>query len=93
MANKKSAKKRIVTNAKRRSRNRDKRSQMRTEFRRFRELLDEGNLEAATQRLSSVYAIVDRTARKGVIHRNAAARFKSVLTRQLSRKTQLLASE
>ncbi len=93
MANTKSAKKRIVTNEKRRSRNRHNRSRMRTEMRRFRELLDEGNVEAATQKLATVYAVIDRTAQKGVIHPSAGARFKSRLTRQLNQTAQASTAE
>ena len=93
MANIKSAKKRIVTSEKRRARNRHSRSRMRTEMRRFRELLDEGNVEGAKQQLTAVYAVIDRTAQKGVIHPNAGARFKSRLTRHLNQTTQTPASE
>jgi len=80
MANTKSAEKRIRQAEKRRSRNRYHRSRMRTAVKQLRELVDEGNGEGARAALGSTLGLIDATAQKGVIHRNAASRTKSRLT-------------
>ncbi len=81
MPNIKSAKKRMRQNTVRRLRNRAARGQMRTEIRRLRELVAEEKLDDARSQLTRVYAVIDKTARKGRIHRNTGARYKSRLSR------------
>ena len=73
----KSAKKRLRTNAKAHQRNRTIRSQMRTAIKRVRSAPDKAAAETALQ---AAISVVDRTARKGIIHKNAAARYKSRLS-------------
>ncbi|HVS02352.1 MAG TPA: 30S ribosomal protein S20 [Thermoanaerobaculia bacterium] len=85
MANTKSAEKRMRQNAKRRERNRAARSTMRTEIKKVRTALDQGELDIAVQQLPRTVEIIDRAAHKGVIHANAAARTKSRLTRAVAR--------
>ena len=80
MANTKSAQKRIRQAEKRRARNRYHRSRMRTAVKTLRAMVDEGNAEGAKAALDSTLGLIDATAQKGVIHRNAAARTKSRLT-------------
>ena len=80
MANTKSAEKRIRQAEKRRTRNRYHRSRMRTAVKQLRALVDEGNGDGARAVLSSTLGLIDATAQKGVIHRNAASRTKSRLT-------------
>jgi small subunit ribosomal protein S20 len=84
MANTKSAEKRIRQSEKRRMMNRQARSMMRTAIKKFRTLVTEQKLEEARSLLPSVYGVIDRTAKKGVIHRNTAARYKSRLTHHLN---------
>ncbi|MGH9338620.1 MAG: 30S ribosomal protein S20 [Acidobacteriota bacterium] len=84
MPNIKSAEKRMRQNLKRRLMNRGYLSQMRTEIKKFRRLLAESKLEDAQKALPQVYEIIDRSAQKGVIHANAAARYKSRLTKRLN---------
>ncbi len=84
MPNTKSAERRMRQNAVRRLRNRARRSEVRSEIKKLRRLVEAEQFEEAQQRLSKVYAVIDRTAQKGVIHRNTAARYKSRLARQLS---------
>ncbi len=81
MANIKSAEKRIRQTAKRRTRNRYHRSRMRTAIKQLRSMIDEGRGDEARNALAGTLALIDSTAQKGVIHRNAAARTKSRLTR------------
>ncbi len=84
MANHKSAFKRVRQTEKRRLRNKSAVVQMRTVVKRFRALVAEKKAEEARSMLPSVYAMIDRTRKKGVIHTNAAARYKSRLTTVLS---------
>lgn len=84
MANHKSAEKRIRQNEKRRAINRQNRSEMRTEIKKLRSALNLGDADRAKQLLPSVMSMIDRSIQKGVLHRNAAARYKSRLTRRVS---------
>jgi small subunit ribosomal protein S20 len=81
MANTKSAEKRIRQNEVRRERNRADRSRMRTEVKRIRTALAAGEVAKAEELLPTVLSTIDRTARKAVVHRNAAARTKSRLVK------------
>jgi len=84
MPNIDSAKKRMRQNQARRLRNRQIRSRMRTQIKKFRSLVEQGAIEEARQALPTVYSVIDSTAQKGVIHRNTAGRYKSRLAKQLS---------
>ncbi len=86
MANTKSAEKRIRQSEKRRAMNRQARSHMRTEIKKFRSLLSENKYDEARSMLPAVYGIIDRTVKKGIIHRNTAARYKSRLTLTLNQQ-------
>lgn len=86
MANTKSAEKRIRQSEKRRAMNRQGRSQMRTEIKKFRSLLSEKKYDEARGMLPGVYGIIDRTVKKGIIHRNTAARYKARLTQHLNQQ-------
>lgn len=79
MPNIKSAKKRMRQTAVRRLRNRSAMTRMRTEVKKFRSLVHDKNYDDARASLPSLYSVIDRTVRKGVIHRNTAARYKSRL--------------
>ncbi len=83
MANLKSAIKRNRQNKKRRLRNRIYRGQARTFVRDARTSMLEENLEEA--RVSTLKAVkaLDKAAKKGIIHKNNAARRKSRLMKQL----------
>lgn len=84
MPNIKSAVKRMRQNEQRRALNRSRRSEMRTEIKKFRRLIEEGKMEEAKEHLPTVYSVIDKTARKGVIHVNTASRYKSRLTQKIS---------
>jgi small subunit ribosomal protein S20 len=77
MANIKSAEKRIKQTARRQLRNRAVRSKLRTAVKKHRE--SEAKDRKAS--LPATYAEIDRAVRKGVIHKNAAARYKSRLSK------------
>ena len=84
MPNMKSAEKRMRQNEIRRSRNRQRRGEMRTEIKKFRQLLSEQKKDEARKLLQGVYAVIDRSAQRGVIHSKTAARYKSRLTKRLN---------
>ena len=88
MPNIKSAEKRMRQNPVRRARNRQRKAMMRTEIKRLRRLIEEGKLDEARSLLPRVYEIIDKTAQRGVIHRNTADRYKSRLTLQLNRQAE-----
>ena len=83
MPNVKSAEKRMRQSQKRRGNNRSRRTEMRTEIKRFRQLVSDKKFDDARQLLKEVYSVIDRTAQKGVIHSNTAARYKSRLASHL----------
>ena len=74
----KSAKKHQVTSTKAYERNRGLRSRMRTALKKVRQAPDKASAETALQ---AAVSIIDRTTSKGIIHKNAAARYKSRLIR------------
>ncbi len=84
MPNIKSAAKRMRQNEEQRKRNRRYRTRMRTQIKKFHQLLDGNDVESAGNLLKEVYSVIDRTAQKGVIHANTAARYKSRLTKHLN---------
>lgn len=84
MANIKSQKKRILTNEKRRLRNKAVKSELKTHVRRVREAISAGDKDAATSALQTAAKKLDKAATKGVIHKNQAAQRKSKLARQLA---------
>ena len=89
MANIKSAEKRMRQAEVSRVRNRGYRTRMRHAVRTLREAIAAGDRDRAESLLPQTLSLVDATAGKGVIHRNAAARTKS----RLSRAVRQLASE
>ncbi len=84
MANIKSAIKRIKQGEKRRVRNAAARSTVRTALKSARTALDGGQVAQAREALHRTIQILDKAVTKGVVHKNAAARKKSRLTRQLN---------
>ncbi|HEY7461630.1 MAG TPA: 30S ribosomal protein S20 [Gemmatimonadota bacterium] len=78
MPNVKSAVKRVRTSANRRVRNRSDRSRLRTAVKQVRQATDPQTVEEIFRKAAS---LLDRAARKGLIHPNKAARDKSRLSR------------
>lgn len=79
MANTKSAKKRAAKSEAQRVKNRGVRSTMRTAIKKVRKAAERGDAPGAEAALAEAISVVDRTAKKGVVHRNTAARTKSRL--------------
>lgn len=84
MPNIKSAEKRMRQSEEQRLINRRNRSRMRTEIKKFRQMLSDKKFDEARQVLPQVYGVIDRAVQKKVVHRNAAARYKSRLTKHLN---------
>jgi small subunit ribosomal protein S20 len=68
----------------RRGRNRKNLSQLKTRVKKLRTAIEAGDAEGANQLLSETVAEIDKAAKKGVVHDNAAARHKSRLTRKVN---------
>lgn len=79
MANNKSAEKRIRVNERRRQRNRPYRSACRTLVKKAELAIRAGDNDAAQSAVQNAVSMLDRTAGKGIIHANNAARRKSRL--------------
>ncbi len=79
MANSPQAKKRARQAEDRRLRNASRRSMMRTYVKKVIKAIASGDQSAAEQAYRVAVPVIDRTARKGLIHPNKAARHKSRL--------------
>jgi small subunit ribosomal protein S20 len=74
LANHPSALKRARQNLKRRERNRSAKTQIKNIVKTVRSAVDENSKEVALKELNSAKSLINKTARKGIIHRNTAAR-------------------
>ena len=84
MASHASALKAHRQNIVRRERNRQLRSKLRGSLRSIRALIDEDEFGKAKTQLKGTISLIDRMVTKGVIHKNAAARYKSRLQTRVS---------
>ena len=74
MATHKDAMKRTRQNEKRRVRNRHYRTKLRNQTKRVREAVEAGDYAAAQEQFRAAVSVIQRVARRGIIHRNQAAR-------------------
>lgn len=84
MANHKSAEKRVRQSDRRNEANRRNRSRLRTEIKKLRAAIENGDQAEAKTLLTGTISLIDKSIQKGIIHRNAAARYKSRLTSGVS---------
>ena len=77
----KSAEKRVKQNERRRLRNKQKRTQMKSAIKKVRTATDK---EVAQAELKNTVSILDRMAVKRIIHPNRAANLKAQLTRKVN---------
>ncbi|HEX8890433.1 MAG TPA: 30S ribosomal protein S20 [Pyrinomonadaceae bacterium] len=84
MPNHKSAEKRVRQNEKRREINRSNRGRLRTSIKKLRAALGTGDNKSLQELLPETVSTIDKAVQKGVIHRNAAARYKSRLTARVN---------
>jgi small subunit ribosomal protein S20 len=80
-----SAKKRIRQNAKRRARNRWRKTEVKDTVKAFEEACKDGKPEAIQDALRACYKELDQVAAKGTIHKNTASRKKSRLAAQANK--------
>jgi small subunit ribosomal protein S20 len=92
VANIKSQKKRNLTNAKARERNKAVKSELKTRVKVAQRSADTG-AEDAGEILRLAQKRIDKAASKGVIHKNQAARRKSRLMRQVAAQSASYAAE
>ena len=68
---------------KRTEHNRELRSRLRTGLKAIREAIDAGETQKATTLLNQAFSVIDKMAGKGIIHDNAAGRYKSRLVQRM----------
>lgn len=86
MPNTKSAKKAVKVIERRSQRNKSARSAVKTAVKKARVAIA-ANGENAAEVLRDASALIDKTASRGIIHRNTAARKKSRLAKKLNKAT------
>lgn len=84
MARIKSAVKNKRKSARRNAINRSRRSNLRTQIKKIRELIARADGPGARGALGATVAVISRAQHKGTIHRNTASRLKSRLTRRVN---------
>lgn len=67
-----------------RERNRQYRSRLRSALKQVRAALDAGQADEVKKSLNATVSLIDKAAKKGVIHKNAAGRYKSRLNARLA---------
>lgn len=80
MANHKSALKRIRANHRRQLLNRYQAKTMRNAIKKFKALTD---TEAAKEQYPKIVSLIDKNAKRNIIHKNKAANLKSKLSKKL----------
>jgi small subunit ribosomal protein S20 len=68
----------------RNERNRANLSQLKTQVKKLRAVIATGDAAEARKALDETMSEIDKAAKKGVVHDNAAARYKSRLTRHVN---------
>jgi small subunit ribosomal protein S20 len=85
MANHYSALKRARQTTTRTAQNRANTSQLRTALRKFRAALQASDKAQAKTQFAATVSQIDKAVKKGVIHKNTAARYKSRLSTRLAK--------
>lgn len=83
MAHSRTARKAVRQNESRNALNRWRLRSMRDAIKTFNDLLLHGTVAQASEQYAKLQRIIDRTAQKGVIHKNQAARRKSRMSAKL----------
>jgi small subunit ribosomal protein S20 len=85
MPNIKSASKRVEITRLRTLRNARIKSALKTTIRKFEEALKTADREDASLKLRNAVRVIDKAVTKGILHKNAASRKKSRLTRRFNK--------
>jgi len=72
-------------NVKRRDHNRQMRSTLRTALKSIRAAIDSGDTAGAKKALDQTVSLMDKMANKGIVHKNAAGRYKGRLDTALKK--------
>lgn len=83
MPNTKGAKKRLRQSVVRRDRNRAERTRFRHSLTKFREAIEAKNMDEAKELSRTTARLLDKAAATGIIHKNAAARLKSRMSKTI----------
>ena len=84
MANHESALKAHKQSLANRERNRQARTRLRSALKTIRKAITTGDAAAAKAGLNETVSLIDKMAKKGIIHDNAASRYKSRIARRLN---------
>jgi small subunit ribosomal protein S20 len=87
VATHKSALKANRQNVVRRERNRQFRTRLRRALKSIRAALEQEDTAKAKDAVGKTVSLIDKMAGRGILHSNAAARYKSRLARRLSRRS------
>lgn len=87
MASHASAEKAYRQSLNHRDRNRQYRSRLRNALKSIRAAIDGNDLDGARTALKQTISLIDKMAGKGIIHRNAAGRYKSRLQSRITSRT------
>jgi small subunit ribosomal protein S20 len=79
-----SAQKQQRQSLKKRARNRKNTSQLKTQIKKLRSALTAGDASAAKDLLPATVGQIDKAVKKGIVHDNAAARYKSRLSKRVN---------
>jgi small subunit ribosomal protein S20 len=79
-----SALKQMRQGLKHRERNKQNLSKLKSQIKKLRAAVAKGDTKGAQSALGETVSAIDKAARQGVIHDNAAARYKSRLTRRVN---------
>ncbi|MDO8730558.1 MAG: 30S ribosomal protein S20 [Candidatus Omnitrophota bacterium] len=85
MPNIRAAMKRVRADVKRRDRNLEAKSKLKTMVRQFAHSIEEKKADEAKKLYPLLTRLLDQSARKGILHRNTASRKKSRLALQLAK--------
>lgn len=84
MAHSLSAKKRVRQNVRRKTLNKSRRSQVKTQVKRFEAVLSEGNVATAEEQFRATVKKLDKAGTTSTMHKKTAARKKSRLAKKLN---------
>lgn len=79
--------------ARRSASNRVAKGKLRSGIKRVRATVAERKVQGAAQAMTAATPVIDRAVSKGILHKNAAARHKSRLKRELNRLAKATASQ
>ena len=84
MPNIKSAKKRVIVNAKKNGYNKDNKSEVKSAIKKLNAVIESGNYEEAVKLFPATASVIDSAVSKGVYHKNTAANKKSGLQKRIN---------